>query len=74
MSRHLFLAFLIVLAMIKTSWSKPLEEVIQGEIDRSIAVYPYECPCPYSKNIDGELCGANSDYSNPTDYTPFCYP
>ena len=51
---------------------------IQREIDKSVAAFPGNCPCPYSKDKSGQMCGERSAYSeglgNKYGYTPFCYP
>jgi hypothetical protein len=38
----------------------------------SIASYPHSCPCPYSPNRAGRLCGDRSVYSRVG--TVMCYP
>lgn len=50
---------------------------IQKEIDRSIAAFPGECPCPCSKDKNGQFCGEHSAYllsEHKYGYIPFCYP
>lgn len=64
---------LTVLILPEKSLAKSDQDIIQEQIDKSIAAYPGDCPCPYSKDKNGKLCGENSGYSKPKDYQPFCY-
>lgn len=43
-------------------------------IQQSWQGYPGNCPCPYSRNARGHLCGATSAYSKPGGREPKCYP
>jgi hypothetical protein len=43
-------------------------------IQRSIASYPGNCPCPYSVDRASRSCGKRSAYSKQGGYAPLCYP
>jgi hypothetical protein len=43
-------------------------------IDESIAAYPGNCPCPYSRARNGSRCGKRSAYSREAGAAPLCYP
>ena len=43
-------------------------------IQRSIASYPGNCPCPYNVDRTGRSCGKRSAYSKQGGYAPLCYP
>jgi len=45
----------------------------QQQIDESIAAYPGNCPCPYSRASNGSKCGKRSAWSKPGGYEPLCY-
>jgi len=45
----------------------------QQMIDESIASWPDICPCPYSKNDRGMICGNMSAWSQSEEYKPLCY-
>lgn len=49
------------------------DEIKQILINMSIASYPGNCPCPYSRASNGSLCGKRSAYSKPGGYSPMCY-
>lgn len=49
-------------------------EIRQILINRSIAAYPGNCPCPYNVDRAGRRCGARSAYSKPGARAPLCYP
>jgi len=49
-------------------------EIRELLIQRSIASYPGNCPCPYNVDRAGRRCGARSAYSKPGGYAPLCYP
>jgi hypothetical protein len=42
-------------------------------IERSIANYRGNCPCPESRDRAGRRCGARSAYSKPGGAAPLCY-
>lgn len=42
-------------------------------IERSIASYSGNCPCPYNRNSRGNRCGGNSAYSRPNGKAPLCF-
>ncbi len=46
------------------------EHIIKKSIDR----YDAACPCPYSKNLKGNICGDNSAWSREGGNKPICYP
>lgn len=69
-----FLLLLGMLILPEVVMARSDQDIIQEQIAKSIAGYPGDCPCPYSKDKSGNLCGDKSGYSNPTDYQPFCYP
>lgn len=49
-------------------------QIRQALIERSIAMYPGNCPCPYNRDRAGRQCGRRSAYSKQGGYTPLCYP
>lgn len=48
-------------------------EIRQILINRSIAAYPGNCPCPYNLDRAGRRCGARSAYSKHGACAPVCY-
>jgi hypothetical protein len=50
------------------------EQIRQALIERSIAMYPGNCPCPYNLDRAGRRCGKRSAYSKQGGYEPLCYP
>lgn len=48
-------------------------EIRQLLIQRSIAAYIGNCPCPYNVMRNGRRCGGNSAYSKPGGADPLCY-
>jgi len=48
-------------------------EIKQGIIKESIASYRGSCPCPYSVDRAGRMCGRRSAYSKPGGAAPICY-
>lgn len=50
------------------------EEIKDILIKQSIAIYPRNCPCPYSIDRSGKSCGKRSAYSKAGGYSPVCYP
>lgn len=49
-------------------------QVRQKIIERSIATYSGNCPCPYNTDAAGRRCGARSAYSRPGGRSPKCFP
>lgn len=49
------------------------EEVRKALIQKSLAAYPGNCPCPYNVDRAGRQCGRRSAYSKPGGYSPLCY-
>ncbi|PKM44043.1 MAG: hypothetical protein CVV05_13030 [Gammaproteobacteria bacterium HGW-Gammaproteobacteria-1] len=50
------------------------DEVRKVLIDKSIASYPGNCPCPYNVSRNGSRCGKRSAWSRAGGYSPLCYP
>ncbi len=50
------------------------DEIRQLLIQRSIANYSGNCPCPYNRASNGSRCGKRSAYSRPGGARPLCYP
>jgi hypothetical protein len=48
-------------------------EIKREIINRSIADYPGNCPCPYNTDRAGRQCGRRSAYSRPGGASPICY-
>jgi hypothetical protein len=48
-------------------------EIKQEIINQSIASYRGSCPCPYSVDRAGRMCGRRSAYSKPGGASPICY-
>ena len=48
-------------------------EIKQEIIKESIASYRGSCPCPYSVDRAGRMCGRRSAYSKPGGASPLCY-
>lgn len=46
----------------------------QRIIRASIASYPGNCPCPYSRARNGSRCGGRSAWSRAGGYAPLCFP
>jgi hypothetical protein len=53
--------------------SKTNAEIRQEIIKQSIASYKGSCPCPYSVDRAGRMCGRRSAYSKPGGASPLCY-
>lgn len=49
------------------------EQIRQQLVQRSIASYPGNCPCPFNRASNGSRCGGRSAYSRGGGYAPFCY-
>lgn len=48
-------------------------QVRQRLIDASIAAYPGNCPCPYSRARNGSRCGRRSAYDREGGAAPLCF-
>jgi len=53
--------------------AKTNAEIRQEIIKQSIASYKGTCPCPYSVDRAGRMCGRRSAYSKPGGASPICY-
>ena len=56
-----------------TKATKTDAEIKQEIIKQWIAGYRGNCPCPYSVNRAGRMCGRRSAYSKPGGASPICY-
>src|SRR6266581_4420982 len=56
-----------------TKAAKTDAEIKQEIIKQSIASYKGSCPCPYSVDRAGRMCGRRSAYSRPGGASPICY-
>ena len=50
------------------------DEIKKQMIQKSIAAYPGNCPCPYNSASNGSRCGKRSAYSRAGGYAPLCFP
>jgi hypothetical protein len=50
------------------------EQIRQLIIERSIAAYTGNCPCPYNRASNGSRCGRRSAYDRSGGANPYCYP
>jgi len=60
----------------KSKGSQPTKsdaQITQEIINRSIATYAGNCPCPYNTDRAGRSCGRRSAYSRPGGASPVCY-
>lgn len=48
-------------------------QVRQRIVRESIAAYPGNCPCPYSRARNGSQCGGRSAWSRRGGHAPICY-
>ena len=53
--------------------AKTNAEIRQEIIKQSIASYKGNCPCPYSVDRAGRMCGRRSAYSKPGGASPLCF-
>ena len=53
--------------------AKTNAEIKQEIIKQSIASYKGSCPCPYSTDGTGRMCGWWSAYSKPGGASPLCF-
>jgi hypothetical protein len=74
--RGRFIAGLLILALpILAAGAELSDEQIQQKlIERSVANYPGNCPCPYNVDRAGRKCGRRSAYNKQGGYAPLCYP
>lgn len=49
-------------------------QVRQILIDKSIAAYSGNCPCPYNRASNGSRCGRRSAYDRAGGAAPLCFP
>lgn len=68
------LALLLIVASGFAAEDLTDDEIRKLLIQRSIAAYSGNCPCPYSVMRNGRRCGGNSAYSKPGGASPLCYP
>jgi hypothetical protein len=83
-SRAAALALAVAIMSIAASvYAQPAENEAKGPSDdeirrlliqASIAAYNGACPCPETRNAQGERCGRNSAYSRGGGNRPLCYP
>ena len=75
MRLHKAIAGLCGLVLIAAAGAADLSDVEVREliIKKSIDHYAGSCPCPYSKNSKGNLCGDNSAWSRAGGNKPICY-
>ena len=56
-----------------TKAAKTNAEIKQEIIKQSLASYKGSCPCPYSVDRAGRMCGRRSAYSKPGGASPICF-
>jgi len=56
-----------------TKAPKTNAEIRQEIIKQSIASYKGSCPCPYSVDRAGRMCGRGSAYGKPGGASPICF-
>src|SRR5256884_9877525 len=56
-----------------TKSTKTNAEIRQEIIKQSIASYKGSCPCPYSVDRAGRMCGRGSAYGKPGEASPICF-
>ena len=74
--RFLVLAVALAIAFGQSTKAAPQKtdaEIKQAIIKESIAGYRGNCPCPYSVDRAGRMCGGRSAYSKPGGASPLCY-
>lgn len=69
MKRILFLYLFTTISFANSDYNKVRELMIQ----KFIASYSGNCPCPYNTAKNGSSCGKRSAYSKAGGYTPYCY-
>ena len=67
---------LVLLCFSICAFAKDLsdEQIKKTIIQKSIANYSGNCPCPYNVTRNGSMCSRRSAYSRAGGYTPICYP
>jgi hypothetical protein len=70
---HIILAVLTIFLLPNTVEAKTKEKDIQSIINKSVASYKGNCPCPWSTMKNGRKCGKNSAWSKPGGAKPICY-
>lgn len=68
-----FLVIVLALRIVAGQTTKTDAEIKQAIIKESIASYKGNCPCPYSVDRAGRMCGRRSAYSKPGGASPLCY-
>ena len=72
--RLVILAFAVATAVGQAKKAEKTDAEIKQEIiKQSIASYKGSCPCPYSVDRAGRMCGRRSAYSRPGGASPVCY-
>jgi hypothetical protein len=73
---HKAIAALCAVTLMAAAGAADLSDVEVREhiIKKSIDAYDAACPCPYSKNLKGNICGDNSAWSREGGIKPICYP
>ncbi len=64
---------LTIFLLPNTVEAKTKEKDIQSIINKSVASYKGNCPCPWSAMKNGRKCGKNSAWSKPGGAKPICY-
>jgi len=72
------ITLLLLLSLSAAGKDKPKENLADADIKKaiiaeSIASYPGNCPCPYSRARNGSSCGKRSAWSRQGGYAPICY-
>lgn len=75
MRLHKAIAGLCVMLLMVAAHAADLSDVEVREliIKQSIDRHDGDCPCPYSKNSKGNICGGNSAWSREGGIKPICY-
>lgn len=58
-------------------WTYEMQQAAKRKLltPKPTPIYRCQCPCPYSRNSQGDSCGTNSAYFNyPEEHRPKCYP
>src|SRR5437879_996475 len=66
-------ALALATAFGQTKAAKTDAEINQEIIKQSLASYKGSCPCPYSVDRAGRMCGRRSAYSKPGGASPICF-
>ncbi|MGE3479708.1 MAG: hypothetical protein AB7G80_09595 [Dongiaceae bacterium] len=71
---YLVFAFLFLFTSAAHAADAPSDQEIKRMlIEQSLNSYPGNCPCPYSRDRAGRMCGKRSAYSRPGGRSPLCY-